>query len=86
MKLTDPQKRILMFMDEFGPKWFTLLELNLNKLLEPDDVITVPSLIAHRLIWGLAALQAVALTPDGMTVAEDLRDVEYLARTRKTSA
>jgi hypothetical protein len=80
--LTDVQKRLLMFMDEFGPKWFSLLELESVNLLEDDDIVTVPSLIEDGLVMQLKALKSIALTASGSVIAAELRDADYIARQR----
>lgn len=76
--LTEPQRRLLVFMDEKGPRWFTLTELDQVRLLEDDDVLTVPSLVEQGLLYHLAALQAVALTSAGAGVADGIRGEAYL--------
>lgn len=78
--LTDPQKRVLAFMDEFGPRWFTLTELDQIRLLQADDVVTIPSLIERHLVRHLPALQAVTLTAAGAVVADEIRSEQARAK------
>lgn len=70
--LTPAQGRILAHLDAY-PKWHTLLELEGIKLLEADDVLTVPSLIERKLVYYMAALRAVAITPAGEIIAQEFR-------------
>jgi hypothetical protein len=76
MDLTEVQKRLLIHMDKFGPKWFSFIELDRVKLLRADDVVTVPSLIEHGLVMHLAVLKAVALTAAGTVIADETRSKE----------
>jgi hypothetical protein len=60
-------------MDAYGPRWFALVELDQIRLLEPDDVVVLPSLIERKLVMHLATIQAVALTASGTTLADQIR-------------
>ena len=74
--LTFTQKRLLMFMGQWGPKWFPLVEIDQIRLLEDDDVLAIPSLIERGLVMHLAAIHAVALTAAGAVIADELRSAE----------
>ena len=69
--LTASQLRVLTFMREEGSGWVTLTVLDQSRILEDDDVLTIPSLIergflAHRPEW-----QLVSLTPAGQVFADE---------------
>ena len=74
--LTDAQKRLLTFMDARGSQWFTLVELDQTRLLEPDDVVTIPSLVERQLLMHMPALKTVALTASGTILADEIRSEE----------
>ena len=71
--VTEAQARLLAFMDAHGPRWFTLIELDQIRLLEPDDVVVLPSLIERRLVMHMPAMKAVALSAAGATLADEIR-------------
>lgn len=73
MVLTAPQQRLLKYIATRLVRWVSLLELDQTRSLEPDDVITVPSLVGRGLLMHLPELQAVALTPVGEAIADELR-------------
>jgi hypothetical protein len=68
--LTTEQLRVLKFCAR-SPGWISLLELETIKLLEPDDVVTVPSLVERNLLRHEAVIQAVAITPAGQVLADE---------------
>lgn len=70
--LTEAQGRLLAFLDAY-PRWHTLADLDGIKLLEDDDVLTVPSLVERGLIYYLPTLRAVAITPSGEDAAQEFR-------------
>ena len=69
-------------MDAYGPRWFNLVELDQIRLLERDDVVVLPSLIERGLVWHLASIQAVALTPAGSVLADEIRSQAHSAGDR----
>lgn len=73
MVLTASQQRLLKYIATRWVRWVCLLELDQARSLEPDDVITVPSLVGRGLLMHLPELQAVALTPLGEAIADELR-------------
>ena len=71
-ELTQAQARVLIFCANF-PYWHLLTELDLIKLLDPDDVLTVPSLIERKLLryWDIGA---VTITSAGQVLAEEFAE------------
>lgn len=74
MNLTESQQRLLKYLATRLVRWVCLIELDQARSLEPDDVITVPSLVGRGLLMHLPELQAVALTPVGEAIADELRN------------
>jgi hypothetical protein len=64
--LTPPQRRVLRFCAEW-PGWLSLLELSM--VLEPDDVVTVPSLVAATLLEHNVRLRIIRATEAGRVAA-----------------
>ncbi len=60
--LTPPQRRVLRFCAEW-PSWLSLLELSM--VLEPDDVVTVSSLVEAELLEHNVRLRTVRATEAG---------------------
>ena len=72
--VTPAQGRILSHMGERYPdRWCLLIDLDLSRLLEEDDVIVVPSLAEAGLLLHDDAREAVLLTASGMILAEEIR-------------
>ena len=71
--VTEAQARLLAHMDAYGPRWFSLVDLDQIRLLEPDDVLVVPSLIERGLVTHMASIRAVALTAAGAALADQIR-------------
>ena len=72
-RVTEAQARLLAHLDAYGPRWFHLVELDQVRLLEPDDVVVLPSLIERGLVMHMASIRAVALTAAGTTLADEIR-------------
>jgi hypothetical protein len=68
--LTAAQLQVLRFCARF-PGWLSLTEIERHRLLEDDDVLTVPSLIERHLLRYNPALTAVLITPAGEVLADE---------------
>jgi len=80
MILTSAQERVLTFLDKYAAnRWVSLVELDQIRLLEADDVLTIPSLIEKKLLLYLEAIRAVTLTAAGAVLADEIRSAQFLA-------
>ena len=70
--LTIEQRRVLIFCAELGG-WLSLRWLESTVMLDPDDVVVVPSLIEAGLLAHSAESKAVAVTAIGAAVASRAR-------------
>ena len=64
MALTAEQTRLMKYLRERqGGRWVSLVELAETKLLEPDDDLFVPSLVALGLVEHRVQSAAIRATP-----------------------
>ncbi len=69
MVLTDQQRRVLDFcVNTAHGEWVGLIVLESVRLLENDDVLTVPSLVERQLLEHNNSVQAVRATEAGKII------------------
>ena len=71
-RLTLEQRRVLIFCaDQRG--WLPLRRLERTSLLQPDDLVVVPSLVEAGLLTHAAESKAIKITPIGAVLASEAR-------------
>ena len=69
--LTEAQKRVLLHLAKY-PRWHSLVDLDQIRLLDPDDVLVVPSLIERGLVMHFPRHKAVAISESGQVIADEI--------------
>lgn len=80
-ELTEAQTRVLLHCYHYV-QWYRLPELARCRILEPDDVLVIPSLVELGLLMYFEAIKAVAITVRGESVAEAISARQTTAATQ----